>query len=192
MLAVLDQMANSSLPALPPCGDRHFSQCMMVLMASLPKRASGDSDGALLIAAYKRMLGHYPAPAIDYLSAQALIRCKWFPTIAECSEIIAEWKRRDDRPLAAAKVRRELQARFDATLDALKRRALSQAEIDALPDRTKRIGADKGWLWAWPDGRYTIRKGIDGLTEAEIAAERAAVAQMMASWDASRIEREAA
>lgn len=165
---------------------------MMVLLASLPKRVSDESDGALLIAAYKRMLGHHPAPAIDYLSAQALIRCKWFPTIAECSEIIGEWKRRDDRPLAALKVRQELQARFDETLAALQRRALSQAEIDALPERTKRIAADKAWLWAWPDGRFTVRKDLAKMTEPEADAERAAVAQMMASWDARRIEREAA
>lgn len=65
------------------------------MLAVLPKRGSDELSGELLANAYRRMLGHHTKAEINFLTEQVLGRCKWFPTIAECVEILAEWRRRD-------------------------------------------------------------------------------------------------
>lgn len=186
-LAKVDDIASAALAPLHPASPEHFASCLRSL-SILPRRADDDCTGEQRIRLYARMLGDQPAEAMSYLTRTALGRCQWFPTIAECLEIVGGWMRSGEdviaRSRAMAAASRERQARFDETLAALKARSLSQAEIDALPDRTKRIAADKGWLWAWPDGRFTVRPDITLMTEDQAAAERQANAEMFAHWDA--------
>ena len=66
------------------------------------------------------------------------------------------------------------------------KRELTDWDIEQLPERWKRIGEAKGYLWAWPDGRYTVRKDTEKMTTEEIEANRADVAAMMAEWAAIR------
>lgn len=70
------------------------------MLAVLPRRNSDDLGGELFVAAYQKMLGSYPKAAVSFVTEQALARCKWFPTIAECLEIMTEW-RRSDKPYLA-------------------------------------------------------------------------------------------
>ena len=39
---------------------------------------------------YYRMLGHLDEQGINWLSEMVLERCRWFPTVAECRDLIAE------------------------------------------------------------------------------------------------------
>lgn len=67
-----------------------------MMLAVLPKRHLDAVSGELLVAAYRESLGRYPAQAIDFLRKQAIDECKWFPTVAECHEILTKWRRRDE------------------------------------------------------------------------------------------------
>ena len=62
-------------------------------------------------------MGEYPAAAIDYLTMRATGECRWFPTIADCKTIIADWRRDDEamqrKSLASTLEWREKSARRD-------------------------------------------------------------------------------
>lgn len=86
----------------------------------------------------------------------ALETCRWFPTIAECLEIIGRWQRNDEplanRKTADAAVRREMNARFDETFAALKAQTLSADEIAALSAYWRDIAVERGLIRT--DGSY--------------------------------------
>lgn len=95
-LARVEAISRSPLPELPPCDNQTFAQALRMMLAVLPKRHLDELSGELLVAAYRESLGRYPAQAIDYLRRDAINHCKWFPTIAECHEILGKWRRRDE------------------------------------------------------------------------------------------------
>lgn len=160
-IAQAREIAVAPLPQLESCSERHFIQCIRILLAALPKRNSDDVSGELLIAAYQRKLGGFCKDQISYLSDKALGRCEWFPTIAECLTIIGEWNRDDDalrlQERAKGMVMWDWQRRFDAVMSELAGGRYSQAQIDALPDSWKAIGEARSYLWAGADGSYTAR-----------------------------------
>lgn len=185
-LGALEAIAVAPLPALPSTDERHFAQCLRT-MAILPSRADDETTAKLRFALYFRHFGHLPAEAINFLAERATLECRFFPTPAECQAILNRWRRSDNaeayRSRAMVAAQRERQTRFDALLKDLAAGALDQSAIDALPEKVKRIGVDRAWLWAWPNGRYTIRRDLTGLSAEEIETQRAAVAEMMASWE---------
>lgn len=163
-LAELERVAAIPLPALPPCDERHFTQCLRVMTAALPRQGSDDLSGELFIAAYKRKLGHMPKDQINYITDQALERCKWFPTIAECMGIGAEWERNDEavrnQANAIAAIGREKQQRMEEAMQAMRDGTISQGEIDALPPRWQSIGETRGYLRRDDDGGYALRSPL--------------------------------
>lgn len=57
----------------------------------LAKRASDDVDGELLARGYWQVLGSkLTEKQMGDLTELVLERCKWFPTVAECNEIMGE------------------------------------------------------------------------------------------------------
>jgi hypothetical protein len=57
----------------------------------LAKRASDEVDGELVARGYWRMLGEkLTEKEMSDLTEMVLERRKWFPTVAECREIMAE------------------------------------------------------------------------------------------------------
>jgi hypothetical protein len=160
-IAQAREIAAAPLPSPEPCSERHFNQCLRVLLSALPKRNSDEVSGELLISAYERKLGGFCKDQISYLSDKALERCEWFPTIAECLGIIGEWKR-IDAPLqiqerAKSMVMWDRQRRFDDVMIELACGRYSQDQIDAMPDSWKVVGETRGYLWAQDDGSYTAR-----------------------------------
>jgi hypothetical protein len=138
---MVEDWARTPLPALQPASRGDLSERMLLMLAALPKRSSDELSGRLLEQAYWLKLGHLPLAALDYLVDRALEICKWFPTIAECLEIVTGFQRQDD-PIrlqreAERLAARELLARFDDARLALRRGELDQAAIDALPPRWK-------------------------------------------------------
>ena len=151
------------MPRPEPCSDRHFVQCIRILLATLPKRNSDEVSGELLLSAYQRKLGGFCKDQISFLSDKALERYEWFPTIAQCLAIIGEWQR-DDAPLrlqnhAKSMVLWDRQRRFDEVMAQLALGAMSQEQIDALPDSWKAVGETRSYLWQEDDGRYVPRVG---------------------------------
>lgn len=95
MLARVEAISRSPLPVLPSCDSRLFAQSLRMMLAVLPRRQADDLSGELFVAAYERQIGHYPDDAITYLCDQAIRSCKWFPTVAECLDILTGWRRSD-------------------------------------------------------------------------------------------------
>ena len=56
----------------------------------LPKKAGDELAGELLARGYYRMLGHLSENEMALLSEAVLDRCRWFPTVAECNDIMRE------------------------------------------------------------------------------------------------------
>jgi hypothetical protein len=114
-LAMVRQIAEAPLPSLPPCDERHFMQCLRVMIAVLPRQASDDLTGEIFVGAYQRQLAYWPADAITYMMDQATRQCQWFPTIADCLEILSGWRRADADTLRKGRAeglyRREVNAR---------------------------------------------------------------------------------
>lgn len=159
-LNALAEVAYAPLPALVPIAEEKLVQSIAVLDAALPRRNSDDASGKLMLAAYRRKLGHMPKEQIDYLCNAILERCRWFPTIAECLEIAAEWSRADAREKARARnlIERERHARMEDALRRLKwSDDVTQAEVDSWPEGWKRIAATQGLLYRDPERLYQIR-----------------------------------
>jgi len=161
-LAQARQIADARLPVLAACSEQHFGECFRVLLATLPKRNSDEVSGQLLMRAYLGKLGGFPNEQISYLCDRVLERCQWFPSIAECLTILAEWKRDDDalrlQERAKSFVFWDNQARFEDTMAALARGDVTQKEIDGLPKNWREIAETRGLLWLHDDGRYTLRQ----------------------------------
>lgn len=187
----LRELANSPLPTPQPCDEAHFVKCL-ALMDILPRRNDDTLTGRARIALMRRHLGGFSSEAISYLAQTATARCHWFPTPAECLEILRDWPNRDRdgalRQKARHLIQRELNHRMDETVARLAERALDQNEIDALPEMPKRIASEKGYLWAWPDGRFTVRRDRSVMSPEDAEAEGKRVAAMLAEWDRIRAE----
>lgn len=155
------QIARSPLPVLAACSDNAFDEQFRVVLASLPKRNSDEVSGELMTRAYRGKLGAFSAAQIAFLWDAVLERCQWFPSIAECLTILAEWERDDDavklQERAKTMVFWERQNRFDATMAALAAGDCDQAEIDAMPDRWKEMAVTYGHLQRDDDGRFVPR-----------------------------------
>lgn len=185
----------TSPPARPErTSDEWFAKCIRSL-SILPRKADDDLSGNMRVAIYQRKLAHVTDAGMSFLVSTALDRCKWLPTIAECLAILAEWPGssvgEDRRERARYLVQRELNARLDDALARLAKRDMPQDEIDTMPAAAKRIAAERGYLWAWPDGRFTPRKDLSTMPPEDAEREREANRAMMAEWDRIRAERAA-
>jgi hypothetical protein len=165
-------IASSPLPPLAHCDEAHFLQGLRILWAALPKRATDKLSGKLMAEGYKLKLMHLPREAIDFMVGEAL-SSRFFPSIAECEEIVGRWKRSDGLTKARAETlaRGERQARFDDLMRRLDAREVGQAEINALPERTRRIAEDRGLLRRLPDGTHAPRPRQTGADRAITPAE---------------------
>lgn len=65
-----------------------FFQCLRLWSSMLPSRAGDDLSGELRAKGYHRMLGHLTPTEMGWLTEMVLDECKWFPTVAECKEMM--------------------------------------------------------------------------------------------------------
>jgi hypothetical protein len=158
-MAELAMIARQPTCALQPIEPERFAKTMHSMAAVLPKRNVDDLTGSAMLKVYHRMLGHMPRAAIAFLAEHAIATCKWFPTIAECNEILANWKRpADPRQGAREQIAEEMQARLDRDIAALKAGHVTQADVDAWPPRWRQIGITQGYL----DADGTLRFSKEG------------------------------
>ena len=149
-LAVVDHIAGLPVPVLPPAEEDFFLKCMRTLRL-LPGRGDDEVSGGLRLNLYRRHFGHLSREALAYLTDRATLTCRWFPTPAECVDILKGWERSDDpaRAIRRAKAlsRHERQARFEEAMSDLRFGRATQEQVDAMPDRWKDIGVTRGHLW---------------------------------------------
>ncbi|NOW44148.1 hypothetical protein FHW96_000275 [Novosphingobium sp. SG751A] len=167
----LRAIAAAPLPVLRTCSDEGFDRCMAAL-SILPRRKSGSDEGAVLLEVYRRALGGLPSAQLVWVVDTALVRLKWFPTIAELLEIAGEWRRDDEHARAQARaeaaLRHDRQARYDGAMTALSRGEMDQGAIDALPLPWAQAAARLGWL-VESAGRFALPRPVAGRINGEAA-----------------------
>lgn len=185
MMARVQEIARADLPRLSPC-EADYLLGIVRSLSTMPRRADDDLSGELRLAHFKRDFGHYPRAAITFLHDTVRRECTFYPSPKECFEILDRWQRNDGaykaRELARQRVANERMARHADAMKSLEQRSLSQTEIDALPTNWKLQAVERGCLWRWPDGRFTVRKDTATMTEEEREANRAEISAMMAEW----------
>jgi hypothetical protein len=150
----LDSLARSPLPPAEPCDEKHLHKCLRIMLAVLPRQAADDISGELFVAAYQRKLGEWPNEAISFMTDKSTERCRWFPTIAECLEILGEWRRDDDyarrKRLAGDMARKERDARANFRWENIGRfqgnMAITQREVDQMSPEMIALGLSCGAL----------------------------------------------
>lgn len=157
----------------------------------LPQRADDALRAETRVKVYHRKLGAYSYAALGRMASKAIDTCKWFPSVAECLEILRKHPTEDECRLIRSKARalsdREHQARHDEAMGALKLGQMDQAQIDALSDRLKQCAETLGYLFRWPDQTYTARLPIGpDAGEEELAARREETRRWQDAWDAHR------
>jgi hypothetical protein len=181
-MALLREVRESPLSVDHPCDDDWFAMCMKA-MDILPRRQDDQVGGRMRFAMYKRHLRDFSNEAMSYLSGEATKACHWFPTIAECFEILKAWPNRtrdtDRKGKAEYLIRKESQARMEGALELLRQRAMPQADVDALPDFWKRVADDKGFLRKLTDGTFRVWPDTLDMTETQLVEHRAMVAGLI-------------
>lgn len=137
----------------------------------MPKRKTDDVGGELFVAAYERALWRFPTDAITYLTDTAIQSSQWFPTVAECLDIVGRWIRDDIHAQRHREARRRLlrekSLRERDRLDSLPpapRRRMTQDDVDQMSGSLRAVGLRCGALIENPDG--TISPNPDDDEEA--------------------------
>ena len=182
MMRKLEAVISCPIIQPEPCPPQHLDKALMAMMAALPRQGKDAVSSAVMLRQYVLKLAKHPKGAIDHLWSASIDRLKWFPTVAECNEIIAEWtsraaEQRHAKDIAGSRLKREKQARFDDAMRALQKGLLSQAEIDALPDKWKRHAVTLGHLWLLKNGEHRARPAFLWMSDEQVEEQRALVAQ---------------
>jgi len=166
-LSAVLAVAEGSLPTVSPCDDRTFGQALRMMLAALPRRQADDLSGELFVAAYQRSLGHLSKPQVEYLLDKSLRTCRWFPTIAECLELLEEWRRDDEHTRRRALARKMFNAEHRARQeDDLRwgqesQMLMTQEHVDRMPETLKQIGLKCGALYEDDDGKIRPVREIE-------------------------------
>lgn len=167
-LEMLREIASSPLPAPQHCDEEHFARCMKSLDI-LPRRAD-DNGGRLRFKLYQAKLGGYSNEALSHLVSAGLEVFHFFPSIAECMELLACFPNRGiahgRRERAKTVILWELQHRMDEWLGRLAEKSVRQAEVDNTSEHWRKVAEAKGLLFVCGDGSHMLRPGRT-LDEAE-------------------------
>lgn len=159
---MVEAVAAGSLPALPVSDEKHIRQCLRLLEAALPKRASDDLTGKLLVKLYQRKLGTMPTEQVSFLTDTAIAELDWFPTIKQALGIATRWQR-DDHATSVLKLARGLSfrehnSRLSDARQRLKTKRCEQSWVDALTHGQAEVLEAESLLWRCREcGSYTQR-----------------------------------
>lgn len=180
-MGMLREIRDSALPAPASSDEKHFAQCMKA-MDILPRRQDDSISGAMRLALYRRHLEGFSDEALSYLTQQATRTCHWFPTIAECLDILKGWPNRnrdaERQEKAGHLYQRELNARMDETMARLERRELTDSEANDLPEFWKRVAVEKGYLRKMKDDTHRVWPDVLALSDDERTAHVERVAKL--------------
>ena len=151
MMQALKEEVSFPIPDLPTCDRKTFNQVLRMMLAALPRRQADDISGELFVAAYERQLGHINRSQAEYLLDKSLQTCKWFPTIAECLELLEGWRRNDEHVLRRAKIKgmmaREINTRNSINWPKVEVPKITQEAVDAMSPELIRMGLTCGALY---------------------------------------------
>lgn len=173
---MLRELVTAPLPSPQRADEEVFAQCMKSLDI-LPRRTGGSEErGKLFFQWYRGKLSGFSDDALRYLASKALDRCHFFPTIAECLEILRAWPNAEiaiqRRDRATHLIQREMNTRLDEDLELMRRRLLSDEQVNRLAPHIQLAGWTKAYLWKFTDGTFAVRPDILALPEDEAEAAR--------------------
>jgi hypothetical protein len=164
------------LPSPQRADEEVFAQAIDSLNI-LPRRPMDDKTGKLFVKWYRAKLRGFSNDALRFLVARGLERFQFYPTIAECLEILRAWPNAEiatnRRHKAKHLIQREMNTRMDEDMELLRRRLLSDEQVNRLPPHIVHAGWTKAYLWKFTDGTFAVRPDILAMPDAEAEAARA-------------------
>lgn len=92
-LAEVEQIFSAPVPMPEMTDDAHLSRCLERMDANLKRKAvEGEQTVRLQIDTQRKVLGKLPKDQLSFITAEAIRRFTFFPTIAELLELGKEWK----------------------------------------------------------------------------------------------------
>jgi len=156
-MAALVAFVDEPVPEQILCDQGTAERAIKGMMSVLPRQSKDGAAGPLMVETYVRKLTRQPRGAVEFLWSRSVDTLRWFPTVAECLEIIAQWSPPATdlarvKSIADSRIRRERELRFADICAAVVRGEMTVDAVSALPDQVKRI----------LDARNLIRMGRDG------------------------------
>jgi hypothetical protein len=106
-------------------------------IGAMPSKSDDFDMGRKRLVIYRRMLGGYSLPALQFMSHEVFARFTFFPSVAQCLEILRE--------RVTAICQQSAQIRFERFAEALKDKQ-DQDWIDAHPAQWRRVALERGLL----------------------------------------------
>lgn len=138
-LAEVEQIARSPVAEAVMTDDQHLANCLLRMDSNLKRRSDGEGSektAALRIDTQRKVLLQLPREQLSFITAEAVRRLTFFPSIAEMLEIGKEWKNPNGgaQRLARTMVMHERMRRQREAAKRLKFEEVPQKDIDAWPE----------------------------------------------------------
>ena len=167
--AMLRQWAESTPPSPPVLATAdELLDCIEEMKANLPMQRMDDRSGQIKANTLASVLSEYTGEALAFLTCQAIRRLRWFPSVRDCLDILAEYRRPEPDQQVALRLCQEYQTeQFDRWFASLR----AGREVGDVPDQWKRIAIERGALRRLADGSIVIRATYYGPFKSYQAAE---------------------
>jgi hypothetical protein len=115
-------------------------------IGAMPSKSDDFDMGRKRLVIYRRMLGSYSLPALQFMSHEVFARFTFFPSVAQCLEILREYREPPTvKDRVTAICQQSAQIRFERFAEALKDKQ-DQDWIDAHPAQWRRVALERGLL----------------------------------------------
>lgn len=158
--AMLRQWAETTAPSPPELATAdQLVDCLETMEANLPRQRMDDRSGQIKANTLASVLSEYTADALAFLTYQAIRRLRWFPSVRECLDILAEYRRPEPEQQIALRLCQDYQTeQFDRWFANLK----AGQPIGDVPEQWQRIAVERGVLRRLSDGSVVIRSRYHG------------------------------
>jgi len=157
----------SPSPPVPATADQ-LVDCLETMEANLPRQRMDDRSGQIKANTIATVLSEYTGEALAFLTYQAIRRLRWFPSVRECLDILAEYRRPEPEQQIALRLCQDYQTeQFDRWFANVS----AGHPIGDVPEQWQRIAVERGVLRRLPGGSIVIRSKYHGPVKPYQAAE---------------------
>ncbi len=166
---MLRQWAESTPPSPPVLATADdLLDCFEEMKANLPMQRMDDRSGQIKANTLASVLSEYTADALAFLTHQAIRRLRWFPSVRDCIDILAEYRRPEPDQQVALRLCQDYQTeQFDRWFANVS----AGQPIGDVPEQWQRIAVERGVLRRLPGGTIVIRSKYHGPFKPYQAAE---------------------
>lgn len=166
---MLRRWAETTAPSPPqPATADQLVDCLETMEANLPRQRMDDRSGQIKANTIASVLAEHSGEALAFLTYEAIRRLRWFPSVRDCLDILAEYRRPEPDQQVALRLCQDYQTeKFDRWFASLR----AGREVGDVPDQWKRIAIERGALRRLADGSIVIRATYYGPFKSYQAAE---------------------